>query len=161
METKQPENGFDIRRLKFYREKAGLSQAALGKKAGIHPIQVSFYETGRIKKPHPKTAAKLEAALSACFREGLPPATPTENRPAGSIRIVCPHCGGSSYSLADIPGIEYKCISCSRGFKVDARGRGHEPERATMKKTGTASHWQNRKREVFAGRKWPKNGATP
>ena len=125
MPIQQAGSGFDIKRLKFYRERAGLSQAALGKRSGVHPIQICAYETGRIKKPHPKTAAKLEAALSACFREGLPPAMPTKNRPADSIRIVCPHCGASSFSLADIPGVEYKCVSCSRDFKVDGKGRGY------------------------------------
>lgn len=128
MATTQAGSGFDITRLKEFREKARLTQAQLAEKAGVHVISISLWENGKSKKPYQSTLAKLEAALSACFREGLPPAMPTKNRPADSIRIVCPHCGASSYSLADIPGVEYKCVSCSRDFKVDGKGRGYVPK---------------------------------
>ncbi len=135
MATNEAESGFDIKRLKFYREKAGLSQTQLGKKSGVHPIQICHYETGR-HKPHARQIAKLEAALSACFREGLPPAKPTDGRPPDSHRIVCPHCGASSFTFSENSAIEYKCISCCRIFRPD----GKVTERPTVPKTHDAWH---------------------
>jgi DNA-binding XRE family transcriptional regulator len=124
---KQAENGFDINRLKFYREKARLTQAELGKRAGVHPIQISFYETGRVKKPHSKTAAKLYAALSACFRDGLPMGGGMYAD--GLRRAACPHCGAPNCHTLEvcIPGVELQCISCSRVFRLDAKGRAYVP----------------------------------
>ncbi|MBE3130611.1 MAG: helix-turn-helix transcriptional regulator [Acidobacteria bacterium] len=126
MVTKQVENGFDIKRLRFYREKAKLTQAELGKRAGVHPIQISFYETGRNKKPHASTIAKLEAALSACFPGGMP----QEGMYADGLRrAACPHCGAPNCHTLEvcIPGIELRCISCSRVFRLDEKGRAHVP----------------------------------
>jgi DNA-binding XRE family transcriptional regulator len=132
MVTTQAENGFDIKRLRLYRERAGMTQSELSKRSGVNPIQICFYETGRTKKPHPKTAEKLLAALSACFREGLPPAKPMACRPPGVHRAACPHCGAPNCHALEvnIPGVEFQCVSCSRVFRLDAQGRPFVPEPA-------------------------------
>lgn len=122
METTQAESGFDIKRLKEYREKAKLTQAELGKRSGISPVQVCFYETGRVKKPHAATAAKLAAALSACrVGEGM--------YADGLRRAACPHCGAPNCHTLEvsIPGIEFQCVSCSRAFRLDEKGRAYVP----------------------------------
>ena len=85
---------------------------------------------------------KVEALFEDGFREkkdnrGRPPKSyvpyvppepvmlPSGPQPVESHRIICPHCGASSYALSDIPGVEYKCRSCSRGFKVDDQGQSY------------------------------------
>lgn len=127
MVTTQVENGFDIKRLKEYRKKARLSQRQLAAKAGINLTQVSWIETGRTKKSHPATAAKLCAALSACFPGGLPQDGGVYAD--GLRRAACPHCGAPNCHTLEvcIPGIELQCISCSRVFRLDAKGRAYVP----------------------------------
>jgi DNA-binding XRE family transcriptional regulator len=126
MVTTQAESGFDIKRLKEFREKARLTQAQLAEKSGVHALQICFYETGRVKKPHPKTAAKLEAALSACFPDGLPM---TGMCADGLRRAACPHCGAPNCHTLEvcIPGIELQCVSCARVFRLDAKGQAYVP----------------------------------
>ena len=138
MLTTQAENGFDIKRLKFYRERAKLTQAELGKRAGVHPVQICFYEKGK-HKPHPKTVAKIEAAISACFADGLP----AERMYAdGMRRAACPHCGAPNCHTLEvnIPGVEFKCVSCARVFRLDAKGRAYVPERPELPKRVLMMH---------------------
>ncbi len=68
MPTPQAGSGFDIRRLKELRTKAGLTQKQLAEKAGVNSISVSLWENGHAK-PWRSTLAKLAAALSACGME--------------------------------------------------------------------------------------------
>ncbi|MCX6027326.1 MAG: helix-turn-helix transcriptional regulator [Chloroflexi bacterium] len=126
MPTQQAENGFDIKRLKELRARAGLTQVQLGERAGVHPIQICFFETGRVKKPHARTMAKLCAALSACFPDGLP----QEGMYADGLRrAACPHCWAPNCHTLEvcIPGIELQCVSCSRVFRLDENGRAYVP----------------------------------
>ena len=128
MLTMQAESGFDIKRLKELRTRAKLTQAELGKKAGVHPVQICFYEKGK-HKPHPKTVAKIEAAISACFADGM-------------RRAACPHCGAPNCHTLEvnIPGVEFKCVSCARVFRLDAKGRAYVPERPELPKRVLMMH---------------------
>jgi len=125
MAIQQAEGGFDIKRLKFYRERARLTQTELGKRAGVCAVQICHLEKGK-HKPHPKTAAKLYAALSACFRGGLPMGGMYAD---GLRRAGCPHCGAPNGHTLEvcIPGIELQCVSCARVFRLDAKGRAYVP----------------------------------
>ena len=127
MVTSRAESGFDIKQLKFYRERARLTQAQLSEKSGVHPVQICFYETGRVKKPQSKTVAKLAAALSACFRDGLP----AERMYADGLRrAACPHCGAPNCHTLEvyIPGVEFTCVSCARAWRLNEKGRAYVPE---------------------------------
>lgn len=65
------------KRLRALRKAAGLTKAALGEKAGVHPVSIAQYETG-IHYPSEKTAARLRV-----YFEGLPdkPAGPPATEP--------------------------------------------------------------------------------
>jgi len=127
MLTSQAESGFDIKRLKELRARAGLSQRQLAERAGINLTQVAWIETGRTKKPHPKTLAKLAAALSACFESGQ--SERWGMYADGLRRAACPHCGAPNCHTLEvcIPGIEFFCISCARVFRLDEKGRAYVP----------------------------------
>jgi DNA-binding XRE family transcriptional regulator len=136
MVTTQAESGFDIKRLKLYREKARLTQTELGKRAGISLAQIGNLEKGRCI-PFRSTLAKLYAALSAYFPGGLPGGGMYAD---GLRRAAYPHCGAPNCHTLEvcIPGIELQCISCSRVFRLDAKGRAYVPEPPSGKgeKTG-------------------------
>jgi DNA-binding XRE family transcriptional regulator len=104
--------------LKHYRTQAGLTQAQLAKRAGITTFTISRIETGQAGKTRHGIVEKLFAALKDIAPVPRPVSGP---RPAGSRRLICPHCGSSSYSLSDIPGVEYKCVSCGRSFMADGK----------------------------------------
>ena len=131
-----------------HRKYLGMRQLDLARLAHVSQADIVFFEKGR-RLPSIGQAKRIALALGlkveALFTDGfrkqdnrgrpikgyMPPEPvmlPNGSRPADSIRIVCPHCGASSYSLSDIPGVSYQCVSCSRPFIVDANGRGHVPE---------------------------------
>ena len=132
MPKKQMGEGFDGSRLRELRLTAGLTQKDLAARAGVNHISICQYETGKAR-PKQSTAERLWRALVQQRKEqfwgeevrplmrGLRPTL------AGSIQLVCPHCGASSVTFSDVPGVEYKCISCSRSFKLGADGRTHIP----------------------------------
>lgn len=74
------------KRLRRLRKAAGLTQAALGEAAGVHPVSIAQYETGACN-PSEKTAARLRV-----YFEGLPdkpadqPATAPEKKRRGRPR---------------------------------------------------------------------------
>ena len=120
--------GFDFSRLKEYRERAGLTQTQLARRAGIHPITICSYEKGK-HTARKSTAERIAQALGDIA--GIDPRADADLSPispADSFKIVCPHCGAASFTFSEIPGVEYKCISCSRSFRVDRRGRSYAPD---------------------------------
>ena len=134
-----------------HRRTLGIPQLDLARLAHIAQADIVSFEKGR-RLPSIGQAKRIALVLglkvTALFTDGfreqskhtgwpirnyMPPPEPeprpiSEPQPADSIRIICPHCGSSSFSLCDIPGVEYKCRSCSRPFKVDGKGHGYEPE---------------------------------
>lgn len=128
MPTQQAESGFDIARLKELRTRAGLTQMALGAKAGVSHITICQYECGKVPRPRASVLARIEAALSACPEVGGGfDMTPY---PDGLHRTSCPHCGAPNCHTLErpIPGIEFQCISCTRVFRLDKHGRAYIPE---------------------------------
>jgi transcriptional regulator with XRE-family HTH domain len=81
----QPKNTFAAR-LRELREKAGLTQAQLAQRAGLHLSAVTRFEHGR-REPSLASAAKLAAALGVTVDELIRPATrPAPKRPRGRPR---------------------------------------------------------------------------
>lgn len=88
------------KRLRKLRKAAGLTQAALGEKAGVHPVSIAQYETGACN-PSEKTAARLRV-----YFEGLPdkpadtPAAEPEKKRRGRPRKATPAEGPSPETRA-------------------------------------------------------------
>ncbi len=146
-----------IGNLKDLRVRAGLTQKELARKSGVSTFTITHIETGAAGKTRRGVAEKLWAALTTAtraayrhsypFDEGQPGITTISKAqlaaaPAGGRKIHCPHCLSPSYTMLEtpIPGVEYKCIACSRVFRVDVQGRSYIPDRPPAIKTGTASH---------------------
>jgi len=129
-----------------HRKALGMRQLDLARLAHVCQADIVSFEKGR-RLPSIGQAKRIALALGlkveALFTDGfrkqdnrgrpikgyIPPPEPARQAPNyPSRRLICPHCGGSSYSLSDIPGVSYQCMSCSRPFTVDAKGRGHVPE---------------------------------
>jgi transcriptional regulator with XRE-family HTH domain len=76
------------KKLKKLRAAAGLTQAALGAKVGVHPVSIAQYELG-VCHPSEKSAAKIMA-----FFEGKPekatPADPPAPKKRGRPRKIKP-----------------------------------------------------------------------
>jgi len=129
----------DLSRLREYRQAAGLTQAALAQRAGVTPVTICSYERGRVTRPRKSVLERIQKAL------GDGRGTDTRSKSAsgllvGSFKIICPHCGAASYTFSEIPGVEYKCISCSRSFRVDRRGRSYVPDAPAGRKAHNAWH---------------------
>lgn len=132
MLTKQKDMGFDGGRLRELRLAAGLTQKDLATRAGVNHISICQYETGKAR-PKLTTAERIWRALveqrkDEFFGQEVRPLT-QRLRPtlAGGLQLVCPHCGASSVTFSEVPGVEYKCICCSRNFKLGADGRTYIP----------------------------------
>jgi transcriptional regulator with XRE-family HTH domain len=126
-----------------HRKARGVRQQDLARLAHIAQSDIVSFEKrrrlpsiGQAKRIALVLGLKVTALFTDGFREqskhtGRPikpymPPEPTPRpirgpRPADSIRIICPHCGASSYSLfeGDIPGLAFKCFSCGRAFGMD------------------------------------------
>ena len=55
--------------LRDLRMDAGLSQAELARRAGVHPLTVTAIEVGRRPRPHPSTRKKIADALGVRVRD--------------------------------------------------------------------------------------------
>jgi DNA-binding XRE family transcriptional regulator len=128
-----------------HRKARGIRQLDLARLAHVAQADLVSFEKGRrlpsigqAKRIALVLGLKVKALFTEGFREQskhtgrppgrrgyLPPApTPppaSDPRPADSRRLICPHCGASSYSLCDIPGLAFKCFSCGRAFGMDGR----------------------------------------
>ena len=117
-----------IKNLRAYRVKAGLTQAEFGKKTGMHPVMISQYE-GSKHMPRGQNLSKILAVLKVLFPEGLPildgPHGPDGGRPAGSVRVICGHCGAANHHYVEEPikGLEIRCIACSRPIRPNRQRR--------------------------------------
>ena len=122
MVTTQAESGFDIKRLKELRAKAGLTQKDLAARARVSHITICLYENGKVPRPRASVVGRIAAALSACGTGGGMYAD-------GLRRAGCPHCGAPNCHALEvcIPGVELQCISCGRVFRLDAKGRAYIP----------------------------------
>ncbi len=79
MVTLKPGIGFG-KRLRELRKAAGLTQAALGEKAGVHPVSIAQYETGACNTSE-KTAARLRVYFEELpDKPADPPATAPEKK---------------------------------------------------------------------------------
>lgn len=70
------------KRLRKIRKAAGLTQAALGLRAGVHPVSIAQYETG-VCNPSEKTAEKLRVYFEELQDKSVDPpaaATPKKRR---------------------------------------------------------------------------------
>jgi transcriptional regulator with XRE-family HTH domain len=108
--------------LRHYREKAGLTQAELAKRSGVHAVCISLYESGK-HRPRPATAERLFKGLSGVGQLPSPPVRST-GIPVGARSILCPHCGAPNHHYLErlVPGVEFVCVSCSRTIRLDGRG---------------------------------------
>lgn len=126
-----------------HRKARGIRQLDLARLAHVAQADLVSFEKGRrlpsigqAKRIALVLGLKAKALFTEGFREqskhtGRPvkPYMPPEPvprpssglRPADSRRLICPHCGASSYSLCDIPGLAFKCFSCGRAFGMDGR----------------------------------------
>jgi len=125
MVTTQAVTGFDIKRLKELRTKAGLTQKDLAARARVSHITICLYENGKVPRPRASVVGRIAAALSACGTGGGMYAD-------GLRRASCPHCGAPNCHTLEVcvPGVEFQCIVCSRVFRLDAKGRAYVPEPA-------------------------------
>jgi len=126
-----------------HRKARGIRQLDLARLAHVAQADLVSFEKGR-RLPSIGQAKRIALALGfkvkALFTDGfreeskntgrpirnyMPPAPvprpSIDPRPVGSRRLICPHCGASSYSLfeGDIPGLAFKCFSCGRAFGMD------------------------------------------
>lgn len=126
-----------------HRKALGMTQVQLAHLAHVAQADIVSFEKGRrlpsigqAKRIALTLGLKVEALFTDGFREQskrggwigkayMPPEPvprPSSGlRPAESRRLICPHCGASSYSLCDIPGLAFKCFSCGRAFGMDGR----------------------------------------
>lgn len=126
-------------RIRTLRQAAGLTQAALAKMSGVSSITICKYERGRVDRPRKSVLARIMAALGD-GRAADARSKSASGLLTGSLKIVCPHCGASSYTFSENPEVEYKCVSCSRSFRVGNDGQGFIPPPARTPKTHEAWH---------------------
>ncbi len=88
-----------MNRVREFRQALEMSQAALGEAAGIHQVQVSFIEIGRIKKPRHKTMAAIAEALGCSIQEVFPDAPPPKATPAERAKELAAEVLGASERL--------------------------------------------------------------
>ena len=132
MPTSKAESGFDVKRLRELRLAAGLTQIDLAGRAGVNNCTICKYEKGNAR-PRASVLELIWKALAQAQKERFyaekvrPLMRSIRSTLDGSISLTCPHCQASSITYSDAPGVEYKCLSCSRSFRANVRGQAYIP----------------------------------